>query len=360
MPPHQGNAEQRRRQALADKRLRGHRIKHGLEELGDLDAAPPQPPPVERERPGETCRSPVSRSADRPAEGATTLYKSVFGDGWVSWRRVKQLLFSPKASPTEKLWCLQELRLWHARARGHRALPSYVEATELLMRCVLQDEQAGQRLCRPGHGGDGDPGGEEAAAGSVAGQSEALAAAYGAALSRAVHVMTGSFATASAVTYRRRAKNIGFPEEAVEVRQRVAHGATLPSLSELRWTCGLVLQFLFQKYWVEQERQLKLMEEEDDGVNNNNSSSRKNRGQREGGGGKRKGAKREREGSPSAPQTSIEEMKQLLAQLGPDSEEEEEEESGTGTEGKANAVAATATATLASPQRTFAGGWSIS
>ncbi|CAD2212663.1 hypothetical protein AGDE_15570 [Angomonas deanei] len=78
---------------------------------------------------------------------------------------------------------------------------------------------------------------------------------YGAAISRVVHVMTGSFSMGSATTYRQRAQKIGFPEEAVEVRQRVAHGA-LPSLSEMRWVAALTLQFLYKNYWQLQRKEL--------------------------------------------------------------------------------------------------------
>lgn len=88
--------------------------------------------------------------------------------------------------------------------------------------------------------------------------SDFLAQCYGAALSRAVHVMTGSFVDGDdGDTYRKRARARGFPEEAVEVRQRVAHAAVLPGLSELRWVTSLVLQYLYRQYWMVQEAHLK-------------------------------------------------------------------------------------------------------
>ncbi|CCW71726.1 unnamed protein product [Phytomonas sp. Hart1] len=72
--------------------------------------------------------------------------------------------------------------------------------------------------------------------------------------------MIGSFATGAAGdTYRKRARKVDFPEEAVEVRQRMAHGS-VPGVSELRWVCGILLQFLFTNYWSAQERHIQQME----------------------------------------------------------------------------------------------------
>lgn len=155
------------------------------------------------------------------------MYAHVFGDGWAEWRGVKQALFSPAATPEARRAALACVAVWRARAREHRPLPAYVEATALLVETVLADEE--DRL----------PAG-------------AQAQAYGAAIARCVHLLAGYRSATSGQTYRRCARETGLPEEAVEVRQRVAHGE-LPTLPELRFVAGAVLQFLFQAHWVPQE-----------------------------------------------------------------------------------------------------------
>ncbi|CBZ25195.1 conserved hypothetical protein [Leishmania mexicana MHOM/GT/2001/U1103] len=234
--------ETQRRQALAERRFRGHRIRRGLEELDDLDA-----PKKRKERKDEA--SPAERAttatalgdctADNTSAAARTtpaIFSTVFGEDWGEWAEVKRVLFDMNATAAAKRSALETIHVWRQRARKERELPAYVESTEVLLDAMLQDEEDALK--------DGP-----------------LRMCYGAAISRVVHVMTGSFASGSADTYRKRASEIGFPEEAVEVRQRVAHGA-LPLTSELRWVCGLVLQFLFTQYWLEQERQVYLMEQE--------------------------------------------------------------------------------------------------
>ncbi|RNF01506.1 cell morphogenesis protein Las1 [Trypanosoma conorhini] len=252
--------------ALNERRKRGTCIKRGLGELDDLDAAPPsQTPACVKVQTGAAAPKCLAGKASTdtsnmavvsgalaaeeedvfpsaPLSSSFSSAPSVFGRGWDEWKCVKQLLFAAQdgAGATEaRRKALDRIQLvWKARERKHRPLPAYAEATALLMEAVLLDE-----------------GGHLSSSGAVS--------FYGAAISRSVHLMTGTFARGAADTYRKRARMIGFPEEAVEVRQRVAHGA-LPLLSELRWVCGLVLQFLFQHYWVEQERHLRLMEAEEE------------------------------------------------------------------------------------------------
>ncbi|KPA77787.1 hypothetical protein ABB37_06615 [Leptomonas pyrrhocoris] len=242
----------RRQQAAAERRFRGRRIRGGLDELGDLDAPQQQ---KERKEIAMAASASFPTDTQNNAKGAasttmaaatalagspllsssTEVFRTVFGTDWSEWVEVKRVLFDMEATVAAKRTALDTVQLWHLRARKERVLPPYVEATSVLLDAMLQDESDAltdgpQRMC------------------------------YGAAISRVVHVMTGSFASGQADTYRKRAREIGFPEEAVEVRQRVAHGV-LPLTSELRWVCGLVLQFLFTEYWLEQERQLYLMEQ---------------------------------------------------------------------------------------------------
>ncbi|KAG5504154.1 hypothetical protein JIQ42_05986 [Leishmania sp. Namibia] len=243
--------EARRRQALAERRFRGHRIRRGLEELSDLDA-----PKKRKERKDDAAAvaesghaSPTERAAldtasapaltpSAPAltRAAPVIFSTVFGEGWKEWAEVRRVLFDMTATTAAKRSALETIQLWRQRVRKERELPAYVESTEVLLDAMLQDEEDALK--------DGP-----------------LRMCYGAAISRVVHLMTGSFASGAADTYRKRAGEIGFPEEGVEVRQRVAHGA-LPLTSELRWVCGLVLQYLFTQYWLEQERQVYLMEQE--------------------------------------------------------------------------------------------------
>ncbi|CAM37659.1 conserved hypothetical protein [Leishmania braziliensis MHOM/BR/75/M2904] len=237
-------SEARRRQALAERRFRGHRIRSGLDELGDLDAPKKR---VERKDSTAALTETGDSSVTERATTETTLsncattgipipalFSTVFGEDWREWTEVKRVLFDMSATAAAKRSALEAIHIWRQRARKERELPAYVESTEVLLDAMLQDEEDALK--------DGP-----------------LRMCYGAAISRVVHIMTGSFASGTADTYRKRASEIGFPEEAVEVRQRVAHGA-LPLTSELRWVCGLVLQFLFTQYWLEQERQVYLMQ----------------------------------------------------------------------------------------------------
>ncbi|PWU89387.1 hypothetical protein C4B63_60g136 [Trypanosoma cruzi] len=263
-----------------EKRKRGTCIKSGLGELGDLDAVAPTGTSGRISADVSNTKAVGAASAEGEFAFSTAPFlslsrsaPSVFGHGWGEWKRVKQMLFDPQDGTglTEaRRKALNRIQLvWKARERKNRQLPAYAEATALLMEAFSLDE--GDKLSSLG-----------------------AVSFYGAAISRAVHLMTGSFARGAADTYRKRARLIGFPEEAVEVRQRVAHGA-LPLLSELRWVCGLVLQFLFHHYWVEQERHVHLMEEETEGEEDNATSGHEVR--------------------QSAPSATVEEMRQLLEDL---------------------------------------------
>jgi ribosomal biogenesis protein LAS1 len=302
--------EARRRQSVAERRFRGHRIRGGLDELGDLDAPKPQKPRHESFVATTASAAPAAAAAIKDdATGAakvdgsllssssSAVSATVFGVDWSEWIAVKRVLFDMEAAVDAKRAALEKIRVWHLRTRKERSLPPAVEATEVLLDAMLQDEadtlaDGPLRMC------------------------------YGAALSRAVHIMTGSFASGSADTYRKRARAIGFPEEAVEVRQRVAHGA-LPLTSELRWVCGLVLQFVFTEYWLEQERQLHLMQVVDKTpvVLGGNTDAVSSRG---GGKGKKPTAAAKQISTPLSsappPSVSVEDMKALLADLEDDSE----------------------------------------
>ncbi|KAK7198279.1 Las1-like [Novymonas esmeraldas] len=242
---HADDNDARRRQAAAARRFRGHRIRGGLDELGDLDA--PQPRRQRRDTTSTaTTASAAAAEAPQPTQlsstpdphssAATDVFSTVFGEDWSEWAEVKRVLFDMAATSAAKRAALAVIGVWRLRARKERVLPSYVEATEALVDAMLRDEASEL-------------------------EGDALRLYYGAAISRVVHIITGSFASGAADTYRKRASELGFPEEAVEVRQRVAHGA-LPLTSELRWVGGLVLQFLFTEYWLEQERQVYLMRHE--------------------------------------------------------------------------------------------------
>ncbi|EPY27643.1 cell morphogenesis protein Las1 [Strigomonas culicis] len=207
------------------KRLRGHRIKGGLEELGELDAPP--------KRVALDSSAAVHESQSDGESEKEHLHLSVFGPDWDEWSQVKSTLFSASATPSAKREALSHIAVWRARERPQRPFPPYVEATELLFSVVCVDEAA-----------------------LLSGA--ALAQSYGGAISRVVHVMTGSFAAGDADTYRKRAKSMEFPEEAVEVRQRVAHG-TFPSISELRWVTSMLLQYLFVHFWRVQEKEIRVM-----------------------------------------------------------------------------------------------------
>ncbi|KAH9584246.1 Las1-like [Trypanosoma melophagium] len=304
--------------ASNERRKRGTCIKKGLDELGDLDFALNPTTGKATTKTNSTKVTSITNHTATTTGSSSTMVgtnpltdavkidtendmafhstpissscspaASVFGHGWEEWRHVKHLLFHSdgnKSVTQGRRIALDRIQhLWQARGRKHRPFPAYVESTALLLEAVSLDEE--DKL-----------------------SSSAAVVFYGAAISRAVHLMTGTFARGEDDTYRKRARAIGFPEEAVEVRQRVAHGA-LPLLSELRWVCGLVLQFLFQHYWLEQERHVRLMEEEDEeeevqkkekGVNTNVLQQRE-----------------------CPPTSTVEEMRQLLEELGSTSEEEE-------------------------------------
>ncbi|ESL05976.1 hypothetical protein TRSC58_06357 [Trypanosoma rangeli SC58] len=274
--------------ALDERRKRGTCIKNGLRDLGDLDAAPPScssgklstDAPAMAAVKGVLAEEGEEAFPSSPPSFSSSSAPSVFGRGWDEWKRVKQLLFDAQdgaGTAEARRKALDRIQLvWKARERKHRPLPAYAEATALLMEAVSLDE--GDCLSSSG-----------------------AVSFYGAAISRVVHLMTGTFARGAADTYRKRARMIGFPEEAVEVRQRVAHGA-LPLLSELRWVCGMVLQFLFQHYWVEQERHVHLMEEGEAEASEEDPASAA-------------------EPQINGPSTTVEEMRELLADLSDVSED---------------------------------------
>eukprot|EP00796_Vickermania_ingenoplastis_P007086 gene7086-5021_t len=231
----------------SNRRALGRRIKRGLEGLHDLDARRPSPaaaaspPPTKQRRVESPVRSPSGTEEDEDGDDAGSSSREdvlphIFAADWSDWRAAKRAVFRPGSSAGDKRCFLSLCELWRARARSDRVLPPYVEATELLVGPMAMDQSNEQ-------------------------PTGLLAQSYGAALSRVVHVLAGSFARDGGLdTYRKRAHEMGLPEEAVEVRQRVAHGA-LPHITELRWVSSLVLQYLYQTFWVVQESEVQRMEQ---------------------------------------------------------------------------------------------------
>lgn len=242
-----------------NRRKLGTRIKQGLNDLHDLDAVKRATvdgkKSVKRQREEELATS-TSAAAATPVEthlglvGSVTPPTTVFADDWADWSSVKQQLF-PSGGPQQKNVefesgvhdALQTMNVWLQRSRngaGRATIPAYVEATMLLVKSQQLDRQKTSALdttC-----------------------ADVLRASYSHSISRAVHLMTGSLVKSrsfmnESTTYRQRAQSSGFPEEAVEVRQRIAHGSE-PVLSELRWVAAMTLQHLFHVYWVAQAAQV--------------------------------------------------------------------------------------------------------
>lgn len=218
-----------------NRRMRGHLIKGGLEELQNLDAAPSRPKrtasPITPPSPTAVVSpSPPAAAAAAAASADSEVCPHVFGLNWLEWRQAKQLAFTTSTSCAEKRRFLEIYERWRDRVREGRQLPPYIESTALLL-SAMADDQKGES------------------------PSWVISNGYGAALSRVVQVMLGSFVREGGLdTYRKRALSIGLPEEVVEVRQRVAHSAIPPLISELRWVSSLALQYLYQNYWAVQEK----------------------------------------------------------------------------------------------------------
>jgi ribosomal biogenesis protein LAS1 len=244
--------------AAQDQRKRGTRIKFGLDELGNLDA--PQAP-------NKTTAKTFYKASVLPDGGTPIMGKAcsrtssagVFGT-WLHWQRVKDLLFPAIREGRDRSEDLAAARclvnLWKLRSRpalrtadaaaAAITAPPYVESTLMLLEA--------QRLDQIAFGGENMT--------FYAGQGGFLgglvAPQYSAAVLRVVHMMTSDLVTAKSfrdeqTTYRTRARQIGFPEEAVEVRQRIAHGSS-PGLEELRWVSSLLLEFLYLHFWLPQSQ----------------------------------------------------------------------------------------------------------
>lgn len=259
--------------ANTNRRKLGTRIKQGVADIRRLDAAPPTHQVRKRERDsGNSDNSSKNRrteaSATEHSESVATAVEagaarvlpldtpsSVFSKDWSDWSAVKQQLFSTHTNSEDVFKGVQSalvtIRTWARRSRhgaGLGAVPPYVEAT-----AALAEAQQLDRSTSSSFGASPSP------ADCVV-DSSALRASYAHAISRAVHFMTGSLIKSRSfvnenTTYRQRAQSSGFPEEAVEVRQRIAHGAE-PTLAELRWVAAMTLQHLFHTYWVAQAAQV--------------------------------------------------------------------------------------------------------
>lgn len=207
----------------------------------------------------------------RPKDVSTISSPHLFNEFITDWKEAKKLLFtvhqsisndSTLCATNSKRQFLEYCELWHARSRANRLLPGYIEATELLVQAMLVDQF--QEL---------SPFSSVLKDFTFFNSTRMVCLYYGAALSRIVHVLTGSFTqTDSLNTYRKRAKEVGLPEEVVEVRQRVAHG-TVPSITELRWVASMTLQYLFQEHWVPEERRFNQQLKE---AQNKSNSNKKN------------------------------------------------------------------------------------
>jgi ribosomal biogenesis protein LAS1 len=225
--------------AAQERRKRGSRIKFGLGELGPLDASPPHADGQVAPTGLDAADPSLSRSAvgKRRVEASSA---GVFGS-WQQWLHVKSLLFSLSAPSADSLARARSIvNLWKLRSRptlrtresgpAGVCVPPYVEATLILL--------------------------EAAAAGSVLPSAASGQLCW--AILRVVHALTEDLVTAKSfrdevTTYRLRGRAVGMPEEAVEVRQRIAHGASVPGDEELRWVAGLLLAFLRSQFWDPQE-----------------------------------------------------------------------------------------------------------
>lgn len=252
-PPPGGDRGAQRAASLHERRKRGTRIKEGLSSLHDLDAQQTGTNRHRRQREPDDAPAIPQPVAPPIAALMGVVPQTVFDVDWSDWVAVKQKLFpSPTAEPNPSNSGLQEaletMRRWSQRGRsgqGRAVLPGYIEATMLL---TISQELDRSSQC------------------TSAISCAALRASYGHAIGRAVHLMTGSLIksrsfVSESTTYRQRAQSSGFPEEAVEVRQRIAHGAE-PLLSELRWVAAMILQHLFHVYWVVQAGQVQHLKAE--------------------------------------------------------------------------------------------------
>lgn len=262
-----------------ENRKRGTRIKKGLDELSNLDA------PILRTSNtddrstdgGKRPRSGTELAENRTADSAAsaTEQRTVFAADWSDWVAVKEALFpgtrgtsarerdSSEAGPDDGRAlgaALQTMQLWTARQRRMASaktsvveVPAYVEATKLIVEAQVADRML---VVQPRVGNWTEAAGLAKLSQTTSWGRDVVCGVYGNAVSRAVHLMTGSLIASrsfvnEATTYRQRAQAVGFPEEAVELRQRIAHGSE-PLLTELRWVAQLVLQHLHDAYWVVQ------------------------------------------------------------------------------------------------------------
>lgn len=218
-----------------NKRAMGLRIKRGLSELGNLDA---------KKKGAESSGEPKKkRRVEKKEDDAPSLVPNtpqlptgvcphVFDRDWEDWKEAKRCIFGSSGQDlTEKNYqrFFELSAVWRARTREpYRLVPPAVLATELLVYALTVDDGKFPE--------------------------QLVAQMYSSCLARLVHVTTGSFNRGEGLnTYRKRAREIGLPEEVIEVRQRTAHGV-LPSLTELRWVASMTLEYLFDTYWMPQEK----------------------------------------------------------------------------------------------------------
>lgn len=290
--------QQARQREAQDRRKRGTRIKQGLDGLSDLDAKPTAPEEVvpcarsssstattlsaENRKPYRDAKRPRSSKAaeDETMEtegGDAKLPRTVFAADWSDWLQVKNAVFPvPMISlaDVQRAAAVRDainvMNSWAQRhRRGFVEIPPYAEATRWLIAAQAEDAAHHQRLLTKASESNGGSNSNTKVGHDA--PFDVIKGMYQHAVSRAVHLLTGSVIRSRTAapdgesglptTYRGRAQTTGFPEEAVETRQRIAHGAE-PSLMELRWVTALVLQYLYDAYWAVQAAHVQDLVEE--------------------------------------------------------------------------------------------------
>lgn len=243
--------------------VRGRRnrlhIHKGLETLVNLDAASQEakqeadlerrsrPPPNLQSAPRKRWRE--EQDEQKEAKRAEEVSEPAFiveeaCAPLTAWAMVKNDLFG--TDEQKRMVALEQLKIWRDnfqpcvqryRFVSQQALrfPPYVEATIHIMDAQQLDRSV---LRSP----------------SSSISSSVVAQAYSSAITRSVTELTkvsdGKNAKSrEASTYRQRAKSVDLPEEAIDVRNQLAHGAALPTLNMLRWVASLLLQFIFEAAW---------------------------------------------------------------------------------------------------------------
>jgi hypothetical protein len=242
-------------------------IKRGTETLVDLDIQQPRASTASAASVDDAIAAVTAATPQRRAPTEAERHEAAMASGavfgsWAEWQSVLSAIFG--CGPTAKALplgdvddaardaalagALESVRRWRGAFRGfgRNVFPRYVDATALLVQAQRLDRHWIAETAAAEASGAASP--------SVV-TFDVVVHGYAAAISRAVHELTEAGAAANAATYRERAREMLMPEELVEVRNFVAHGA-VPALAQLRWAAALGLRFLFADYWALQARQL--------------------------------------------------------------------------------------------------------